>query len=68
MRAVKAHKYKLKTNARRMAASRATLDVRRGPYNAALQERRDANQIKGLSINYHAQAVRLPQTKQIHDP
>jgi putative transposase len=31
------------------------------------QERRDAYQINGLSINYHAQAVQLPQIKQIRE-
>src|SRR5262249_25372448 len=34
-------------------------------YNAAIQERRDAYQINRLSINYHAQAVQLPQIKQV---
>ena len=65
MRAVKAYKYKLKTNAKFVAACSATLDVCRELYNAALQERRDAYQINRLSINYHAQAVQLPQIKQV---
>ena len=29
------------------------------------QERRDAYRINGLSINYHAQAIQLPQIKQV---
>jgi putative transposase len=65
MRAVKAYKYKLKTNAKFVAACSATLDICRELYNAALQERRDAYQINRLSINYHAQAVQLPQIKQV---
>jgi putative transposase len=62
---VKAYKYKLKTNPKFVAGCSATLNVCRELYNAALQERRDAYQINGLSINYHAQAVQLPQIKQV---
>lgn len=38
MQVVKAYKYKLKTNAKFVAACSATLDVCRELYNAALQE------------------------------
>jgi putative transposase len=62
---LKAYKYKLKTNAKFVAGCSATLNICRELYNAALQERRDAYQINGLSINYHAQAVQLPQIKQV---
>jgi putative transposase len=65
MRAVKAYKYKLKINSTFEAACSATLDVCRELYNAALKERRDAYQINRLSINYHAQALQLPQIKQV---
>src|SRR5215510_2639453 len=65
MRAVKAYKYKLKTNAMFVAGCSSTLDVCCELYNAALQERRDAYRINGLSINYHAQAIQLPQIKQV---
>jgi putative transposase len=65
MQGVKAYKYKLKTNAKFVAGCSATLNICRELYNAALQERRDAYQINGLSINYHAQAVQLPQIKQV---
>jgi putative transposase len=34
-------------------------------YNAALQERRDAWRICRTSINYHAQAIQLPEIKEI---
>jgi putative transposase len=65
MQELKAYKYKLKTSAKFEAACIAALDVCRQLYNAALQERRDAYRINGISINYHAQAVQLPQIKQI---
>jgi putative transposase len=65
MQGLKAYKYKLKTNAKFVAGCSATLNICRELYNAALQERRDAYQINGLSINYHAQAVQLPQIKQV---
>jgi putative transposase len=62
---VKAYKYKLKTNAKFVAGCSATLNICRELYNAALQERRDAYQTNGLSINYHDQAVQLPQIKEV---
>jgi putative transposase len=34
-------------------------------YNAGLQERRDAWRISRTSINYHAQAIQLPEIKSI---
>lgn len=64
MRAVKAYKYKLKPNAKFETACGATLTICRELYNAALQARRAAYRINGLSINYHAQAIQLPQIKQ----
>ena len=67
MRSVKAYKYKLKTNAKFVAGCSDTLNICRELYNAALQERRDAYQINRLSINYHAQAVQLPQIKQVRE-
>lgn len=67
MQPVKAYKYKLRTNAKFVAGCSATLNVCRELYNAALQERRDAWQINRLSINYHAQAIQLPQIKQVRE-
>ncbi|HEX5082459.1 MAG TPA: transposase [Blastocatellia bacterium] len=64
---MKAYKYKLRTNAKFVAGCSATLNLCRELYNAALQERRDAYQINGLSINYHAQAVQLPQIKRARE-
>src|SRR5215510_290667 len=65
MPVVKAYKFKLKTNAKFLTGCSATLDTCRELYNAALQERRDAYRINGLSINYHAQALQHPQIKQV---
>jgi transposase len=62
---VKAYKYKMKLNTKFEAACGAALNICRELYNAALQERRDAYRINGLSINYHAQAIQLPQIKQL---
>jgi putative transposase len=36
-------------------------------YNAALQERRDAYRVSKTSINYHAQAIQLPEIKTIRE-
>lgn len=36
-------------------------------YNAALQERRDAYKVSKTSINYHAQAIQLPEIKNIRE-
>src|SRR5262245_23291540 len=49
------------------AACGATLNVCRELYNAAIQERRDAYRINGVSVNYHAQAIQLPQIKKVRD-
>jgi putative transposase len=67
MQEVKADKYKLKPNAKFEAACSATLGISRELYNAALQERRDAYKINGLSINYHAQAIQLPPIKKVRE-
>src|SRR5262245_64533663 len=67
MPVVKAYKLQLKTNAKFVAACCSALDICRELYNAALQERRDAYRINGLSINYHAQALQLPQIKQVRE-
>jgi transposase len=62
---VKAYKFKFKRNAKFEAACDLSLDLCRELYNAALQERRDAYRINGISINYHAQAIQLPEIKRI---
>jgi putative transposase len=41
-----------------------TLDLCCELYNAALQERRDAYTIAKISLNYHSQAIQLPEIKE----
>jgi putative transposase len=41
-----------------------TLDLCCELYNAALQERRDAFKIAKISLNYHSQAIQLPEIKE----
>jgi putative transposase len=67
MQRVKCYKFKFRHNAKFEAACNLTLDLCRELYNSALQERRDAYQIKGVSINYHAQAIQLPEIKEIRE-
>ncbi|HND20655.1 MAG TPA: helix-turn-helix domain-containing protein, partial [Acidobacteriota bacterium] len=42
-----------------------TLDVCRELYNAALQERRDAYRMCGVSLSYRRQADELPEVKEV---
>lgn len=60
---MKAYKFKLAPNQSFVASCERTLDVCRELYNAALQERRDAWQTGHVSVNYHAQAMQLPEIK-----
>jgi putative transposase len=64
---MKAYKFKLKPTKRQEADFEQWLDVCRELYNAGLQERRDAYQISGTSINYHIQAMQLPQIKVLRE-
>jgi putative transposase len=41
-----------------------TLDLCCELYNAALQERRDAFKVAKISLNYHSQAIQLPEIKE----
>ncbi|MEW6737875.1 MAG: transposase, partial [Acidobacteriota bacterium] len=61
----KAFKYRIETSRAVERKLEATLDICRELYNGALQERRDAYKLAGISINYHAQAVQLPEIKEI---
>jgi putative transposase len=67
MQRVKCYKFKFRHNAKFEAACNLTLDLCRELYNSALQERRDAYQINFVSINYHAQAIQLPEIKEIRE-
>ncbi|HYH85029.1 MAG TPA: transposase [Pyrinomonadaceae bacterium] len=60
----KAFKYKLHVSRAVGERLAATLDVCRELYNAALQERRDAYRLAGVSLNYYNQAQQLPVIKQ----
>jgi putative transposase len=61
---MKAFKYKLKVNDDFEREALRTLDVCRELYNASIQERRDAYKMSGVSVNYHSQAIQLPEIKQ----
>jgi putative transposase len=60
-------KYRLYPNRRRREKLRATLDVCRELYNAALQERREAWWSHRKSIHYVEQANQLPDIKAIRE-
>jgi putative transposase len=59
----KTFKYKLRVSQAVGQKLTATLDVCRELYNAALQERRTAYQVAGVSLNYETQANQLPDIK-----
>ncbi len=59
----RAFKYKLRVSQAVNQKLRATLDLCRELYNAALQERRDAYRQAGISLNYYDQANQLPDIK-----
>jgi putative transposase len=64
---MKAHKYKLKMNAKFQAGCEQALHVCRELYNAALQERRDAWAMSRTSVNYYQQASQLAVIKQARE-
>lgn len=64
---MKAYKFRIKPSPRVARTFEQWLDACRELYNAGLQERRDAWKTNRVSINYHAQAVQLPQIKNIRE-
>src|SRR5215831_7330526 len=64
IRAVKAYKYKLKPSRKIIAIFEAWLLALCELYNAALQERRDAYRMAGVSISKSDQEKQLPEIKQ----
>src|ERR1051325_3079830 len=64
---MKAYKYKLKMNKAFAGKCEQTLKVCRELYNAALQERRDAYAFAHKSLNFHKQAIQLPEIKLIRE-
>ena len=65
MQVAKTYKYRLYPSKAQATKLDATLALCCELYNAALQERRDAWRIARTSINYHAQAVQLPEIKSL---
>ena len=61
---IKAFKYKLEPTQAQAAKLVWTLERCRELYNAALEERRTAFQKCAVTVNYHTQAVSLPQVKE----
>src|SRR2546421_6041819 len=61
----KAYKFRIYPSRAQVTALERTLGLCCELYNAALQERRDAWRISRTSINYHAQAIQLPEIKAV---
>lgn len=61
---IKAFKYKLEPTKAQVAKLTWTLDRCRELYNAGLENRITAYRKAGVSINYHSQAVSLPEVKE----
>src|SRR5436853_67623 len=61
----RALKYRIYPSKAQVTKLDATLSFYCELYNAALQERRNAWRIARTSINYHAQAIQLPEIKAI---
>ena len=62
-----AYKFRLYPTRKQVQALQWTLDRARELYNAALQERRDAYRMAGISITYYDQANQLPLIKAIRE-
>jgi len=62
---LKAYKYRLYPTKKQAIRLQEVLDRCRELYNAALQERRDAYRMCGVSIGYNQQAAQLPEIKEI---
>lgn len=64
---MKAYKFKLKPNKQFVQNCENTLDLCRELYNAALQERSEAYKLCKVSINFHKQAMQLPEIKNVRE-
>ncbi|MEW6208105.1 MAG: transposase [Acidobacteriota bacterium] len=62
---LKAHKYRIYPSKAQVTKLERTLGLCCELYNAGLQERRSAYRISRTAINYHTQAVQLPDIKEI---
>ncbi len=63
----KSYKYRLYPSKAQQRQLEQTLDGCCELYNAALQERREAWRLKKKSLNYHAQAMQLPEIKALRE-
>ncbi len=63
----KAYKYRIYPSKAQQRQLEQTLGCCCELYNAALQERREAWRVKKESINYHAQAIQLPEIKAVRE-
>ena len=62
---MKAFKYDCTPHASKLVTLQFTLDRNRELYNAALEERREAYRMSGISISYNDQSAQLPAIKEI---
>lgn len=60
-----AYKYRLYPTKKQAVRLQEVLDRCRQLYNAALQERKDAYKMCGVSIGYNQQVAQLPDIKEI---
>src|SRR5712692_10530180 len=63
----KAYKFRLYPTKKQIRTLEWTLRRCKELYNAALQERRDAYQLCGVSVSYEMQAEQLPAIKQLRE-
>jgi putative transposase len=59
----RAYKFLLRPTAKQVAALQACLEDHRQLYNAALEERREAWNMRAVSVDYHHQAAQLPEIR-----
>src|SRR5438105_10886556 len=64
---LKAYKFRLSPTRKQVGTLEWTLRRCKELYNAALQERRDAYQMCGVSVFYNMQAAQLPEIKQVRE-
>ena len=62
---MKAFKYRLYPTRKQRETLQFTLDRNRELYNAALEERREAYRMRGISIFYNDQSAQLPEIKEL---
>lgn len=62
---MKAYKFKLLPTKAIQTRFEQTLNLCQELYNSALQERRDAWRLNRVSVNYHSQAIQLPEIKKV---